>query len=341
MRQTLADNLAELHKVAVSQRELLRYMERCRIRLHGHCVVAWRDAPDGEGKEACAIPILNTALLLLGPGTSVSAEAMEALAAANVVVGFTGGSGTPLNAGVEPIVFATGVSEYRPTQYMQSWASWWFDEQRRLQKARQLLAYRAELLEQVWSSDKMTNLFRSNRLPAPNPAAFFASVPGIGKKAGAFGFASKIGAPEYAESMFGAVNIQGLCGQEGVHVQSLYQYFARSYAVKFEGRHHQDGGGVNGLLTQGNYVAYGMAAVALHALGISFAFPVLHGKTRRGALVFDVADPVKDAVVVPLAFLAAKTDMGADDYRVMLKEFLEDSGILGRVIDKLKELALA
>lgn len=31
-------------------------------------------------------------------------------------------------------------------------------------------------------------------------------------------------------------------------------------------------------------------------------FPVLHGDTRRGALVFDVADIIKDAFLLPVAF---------------------------------------
>lgn len=40
-------------------------------------------------------------------------------------------------------------------------------------------------------------------------------------------------------------------------------------------------------------------------MGISFALPILHGKTRRGGLVFDLADLVKDAFVMPIAFTCA------------------------------------
>jgi CRISPR/Cas system-associated endonuclease Cas1 len=40
---------------------------------------------------------------------------------------------------------------------------------------------------------------------------------------------------------------------------------------------------------------------------ISFVLHVLHGKTRRGALVFDIADLIEDAYVMPLAFLSAKS----------------------------------
>ncbi len=59
----------------------------------------------------------------------------------------------------------------------------------------------------------------------------------------------------------------------------------------------------------GNYLTYGLAATTLWVLGIPHGFAVIHGKTRRGALVFDVADLIKDAIVLPLAFICAKEEM--------------------------------
>lgn len=41
----------------------------------------------------------------------------------------------------------------------------------------------------------------------------------------------------------------------------------------------------NRLLDHGNYLAYGLAATTLWVLGIPHGFAVMHGKTRRGALV--------------------------------------------------------
>jgi hypothetical protein len=55
----------------------------------------------------------------------------------------------------------------------------------------------------------------------------------------------------------------------------------------------------------GNYLAYGLGATATWVLGLPHGLAVLHGKTRRGGLVFDVADLVKDALVLPQAFLSA------------------------------------
>ncbi len=53
----------------------------------------------------------------------------------------------------------------------------------------------------------------------------------------------------------------------------------------------------NAFLNHGNYLAYGLAASALGA-GHTTDSPSC-GKTRRGALVFDVADLVKDALILP------------------------------------------
>ncbi len=50
------------------------------------------------------------------------------------------------------------------------------------------------------------------------------------------------------------------------------------------------------------YLAYGLGATATWVLGLPHGLAVLHGKTRRGGLVFDAADLVKDAVILQ-AFL--------------------------------------
>ncbi len=68
------------------------------------------------------IPIANTTVILLGTGTSITQAAMWMLTSAGVLVGFTGGSGTPLFMGSK-IEWMMPQSEYRPTEYMQGWMS--------------------------------------------------------------------------------------------------------------------------------------------------------------------------------------------------------------------------
>jgi CRISPR-associated protein Cas1 len=98
---------------------------------------------------------------------------------------------------------------------------------------------------------------------------------------------------------------------------------------------------VNGFLDHGNYIAYGYAAVVLHTLGIPFAFPVLHGKTRRGALVFDVADIIKDALVMPLAFQFGMDSRKKDSaFRAELIGKAQEMGIMDILFDTAKSLCV-
>ena len=74
----------------------------------------------------------------------------------------------------------------------------------------------------------------------------------------------------------------------------------------------------NGLLDHGNYLAYGLGAAATWVLGLPHGLAVLHGKTRRGGLVFDAADLVKDAMVLPQAFLSATAGHEKQEFRQIL-----------------------
>ena len=67
--------------------------------------------------------------------------------------GFTGGGGTPLFMGSE-IEWMMPQSEYRPTEYMQGWMSFWFDEVKRLEVAKQFQFARIEFIRKVWAKDR-------------------------------------------------------------------------------------------------------------------------------------------------------------------------------------------
>ena len=96
----------------------------------------------------------------------------------------------------------------------------------------------------------------------------------------------------------------------------------------------------NRFLDHGNYLAYGLGATTCWVLGLPHGLAVLHGKTRRGGLVFDVADLVKDATILPQAFVSA---MRGDDEQVFRQgciEALTRSESLDFMIDTLKVVAL-
>ena len=77
-----------------SKRAHIYYLEHCRVLVNGGRVEYVTDA--GKQSLYWNIPIANTTSLLLGTGTSITQAAMRLLAKAGVLVGFCGGSGTPL-----------------------------------------------------------------------------------------------------------------------------------------------------------------------------------------------------------------------------------------------------
>ena len=96
----------------------------------------------------------------------------------------------------------------------------------------------------------------------------------------------------------------------------------------------------NQFLDHGNYLAYGLAATATWVLGLPHGLAVLHGKTRRGGLVFDVADLVKDAIILPQAFISAAQGNSEQEFRQACIESLTRSESLDFMIDTLKNVSI-
>lgn len=96
----------------------------------------------------------------------------------------------------------------------------------------------------------------------------------------------------------------------------------------------------NRFLDHGNYLAYGLGAMATWVLGLPHGLAVLHGKTRRGGLVFDAADLVKDAAMLPQAFLSAMRGDDEQQFRHQCIETLARSASLDFIIDTLKRIAI-
>ena len=66
----------------------------------------------------------------------------------------------------------------------------------------------------------------------------------------------------------------------------------------------------------------------------------MHGKTRRGALVFDIADLIKDAVVLPWAFICGKEGATEQEFRQQILQSFVDHQSLDFMFDVVKSLAL-
>ncbi|MFZ2855551.1 MAG: subtype I-F CRISPR-associated endonuclease Cas1, partial [Rhodocyclaceae bacterium] len=86
--------------------------------------------------------------------------------------------------------------------------------------------------------------------------------------------------------------------------------------------------------------AYGLAASATWVLGLPHGLAILHGKTRRGGLVFDVADLIKDATILPQAFISAMRGDDEQTFRQSCIESFSRTESLDFMIDTLKAVAL-
>lgn len=95
----------------------------------------------------------------------------------------------------------------------------------------------------------------------------------------------------------------------------------------------------NRFLDHGNYLAYGLGATATWVLGLPHSLAILHGKTRRGGLVFDAADLIKDALILPQAFVSAMQGDDEQTFRQHCISQLTRSEALDDMIEQLKTIA--
>ncbi|UEA16277.1 type I-F CRISPR-associated endonuclease Cas1f [Pasteurella canis] len=316
MRKTPYIASSDLKTIMHSKRANIYYLEHCRVLLNGGRVEYVTD----EGKESLYwnIPIANTSCLLLGSGTSITQAAMRELSKAGVMVGFCSGGGTPLFNGTEAEIgceFFSPQSEYRPVIYLQQWCRFWFDDEKRLSVAKALQQHRLSLLEVIWA--KLEWHYSAEKLAAL--------------------------VQQYQQEFTHAEHSQALLASEGRLTTKLYalanQATMNDPAFKRSERGNSIDA-VNQFLDQGNYLAYGLGATACWVLGLPHGLAVLHGKTRRGGLVFDAADIIKDSIILPQAFISAQNGESEKEFRQACIQNLLHFGALDIIIDTLKQLAL-
>lgn len=309
------EQLTDLKAILHSKRANIYYLEKCRVMQKDGRVLYLTEAKDEQ--LYWNIPIANTTVILLGTGTSITQAAVRMLASAGVLIGFSGGGGTPLLAASE-IEWLTPQSEYRPTEYVQGWLSFWFDEGRRLQVGKHFQLLRTNYLQSVWNKDKdLKN------------EGFFIDDEDVTR---AFaGFANKI---EQASTVTELLLI------EAQLTKNLYKVAVNRTQQKDFVRNYDSTDNANAFLNHGNYLAYGLAASTLWVLGIPHGFAVMHGKTRRGALVFDVADLVKDALILPWAFICAKEKMTEQEFRQQCLQKFTEHKALDFMFDAVKQVSL-
>ncbi len=309
----------DLKTILHSKRANIYYLQHCRVLVNGGRVEYVTDA--GKQSLYWNIPIANTTTILLGTGTSVTQAAMRELAKAGVLVGFCGGGGTPLFSANEvdiEVAWFSPQSEYRPTEYLQHWVRFWFDDELRLAAAKSFQQARLQRIRQSWQSRALRD------------AGFTIDAAELERALDA----SLIAIDAAADNTF-------LLTEEARLSKRLFALASR--AVSYGDFTRAKGGSgsdpANRFLDHGNYLAYGLGATATWVLGIPHGLAVLHGKTRRGGLVFDVADLVKDASILPQAFISAVRGDEEQEFRQACIENLTRGEALDFMIDTLKAVA--
>ncbi|OCG16238.1 subtype I-F CRISPR-associated endonuclease Cas1 [Gilliamella sp. App6-5] len=308
---------SDLKTIMHSKRANIYYLEHCRVLVNGGRVEYVTE--QGQQSLYWNIPIANTTCILLGTGTSLTQAAVRELSRAGVMIGFCGGGGTPLFSSTESefaCQFFSPQSEYRPTEYLQSWCQFWFDDKRRLQAAKLLQQTRLNIISECWpqfdwdvDTTQLAHILTDATqqfTDVDNSQALLAAEGRISKR------------------LYGMANQLTLQDDK----------FKREQGTR--GKSHDP---ANQFLDHGNYLAYGLGATACWVLGLPHGLAILHGKTRRGGLVFDAADIIKDGIVLPQAFLSAKQGDSEKEFRMACIAQFAQLGALDRIIDTLKQIA--
>jgi len=311
---------SDLKTILHSKRANLYYLEHCRVLVNGGRVEYVTDA--GKRSLYWNIPIANTTTILLGTGTSVTQAAMRELAKAGVLVGFCGGGGTPLFSANEvdiDVTWFSPQSEYRPTEYLQAWVSFWFNDDLRLFAAKALQHARIARLREQWGKRALRESGFDINLSRLDDVL-----------------------QRTSQHITLAQDTTALLTEEARLTKALFKLVVDTVGYGDFTRAKRGSGSdpANRFLDHGNYLAYGLGATATWVLGLPHALAVLHGKTRRGALVFDAADLIKDAHILPQAFISAMRGDDEQEFRRQCIETLTRNEALDFMIDTLKAIAV-
>ena len=287
-----------------SKRTGMYYLEYCRISQVDE-KITYSQAKKGI-TQYFSIPVANTNVILMGSGTSITQAAMRLMATHGVLLASVGGGATPL--------FLASQSEYRANEYFFDYLKKWQDIPQRLTMAKQAQQFRMDFVLQQW---KRLKFELDDVLLANNKF-----VDGLGK----------------------ATDSKQLMGYEGNYAKSLYKVLVKQLDIGSFTRQPRKGDETdlfNSHLDHANYLAYGLSAVALWTLGLPHQMAINHGATRRGALVFDVADIIKDGIIMPVAMQAAQQGLPDNKMRKRCISELNKSKALDYLFEKLQVLVKA
>jgi len=312
-------NLGYSKQINVSKRGYqIIYVEKAKIYV-SNSTITYSTKTEKEEKTF-NIPYLNSAILMLGTGTSITNEAIRLAANNSLIIIFVNSIYKPSSSTDISFNILSPSSEYKPTEYMQKMAKIYFNEEEKLIKAKELILLRLKFSKEMYSF-----YLKEYILDSEIKDNLFLLIYSL------------------KEELNELNSIDKILLAEARYTKKIYSIFAKHYGISFKRIHKYEkkpdfDNSVNSNLTHINYFCYGLSASMLTTLGVSFSFPILHGKTRRGALVFDIADIIKDGFSVPLAFYFAKLEFSDKEVRTKSLNIIEKNKIFDRLFFDFKGL---
>lgn len=278
----MVNNMSE-KTIMASQRGYVFLLEKCKIVEQNGNVVAIYHNGDKQN-----IPKENTMFIMFGCGTSITNEAVRLLSNSNCPFCFVGSLSGKFYAGnFIPITLS---NENRPTQYIQSFFAKISNTNTKLSLAKLFLIEQFKNIIYLWNEKE---LFADYGIYAN----------------------TCINLQMIETSINSKTTIQELISFEGVKKKEIYKHLSQEFNINFTRVYENPNDKINQFLNIGNSILYGYSNTMLWNLGIPVQFPILHGMTNRGGLIYDVADLWKTALVTPLAFISNEEDLTIKEFR--------------------------
>ena len=261
------------------------------------------------------IPIKNTVSILLGAGTDITTMAKIELAKANVPIGCIGSTTGKFFGGVE-IFFDNPSSIARTTKFSRSWIINTLNENKKVEMSQYFLLKRFELAEKYWDTDLFYKL-KTNKFSL---------------------YVDEFPFDKWKKGIYVHKTIPSLVDYEDGFMNNFYKVLGNIFNENDFDREPLGQDKINVNITLGNSIAYGLSNSVVWTLGIPLCFPIIHGNTNGGGLVYDIADLIKFSIVIPMAF--AYSNVPTKVYTKELIDIILKNNILADIFKIVEETAV-
>ena len=261
-----------MKKITSSQRAYAYLLEHCIIKIKdGSLKVIFSNG------DECNIPSENTMFVMLGTGTSITNLAVRELSQANVIICFGNSNTGCFYSGTKNVLLPN--KNNVTNKYIVNFLNKYIQNDTDLSLSKKFLFEQFKNIQWLWDEKCVFEDYGLYSDSIFNLKIVLNEIQNINQK-------------------------QDLLLYEGRMKDKIYQYIASLFDCTFKREKINPKDNINIFLNIGYSIMYGYASTTLWCLGLPPQFPILHGKTNNGGLVYDVADFWKTAIITPMAFIA-------------------------------------